>query len=902
MNCLTTKSATLLFSILFFGISLFAKGTTQNAESSKNDLLVAQVNQKHLYGTVLEHQSGSGTSRPALRGIGAAGNPRLKIINLGPSINSRSQDYAPSITADGRRFVFVSDRSGSKELPNGRLSTDFWAFTKRNAADTVYDGIVPYNIDTSPDADQQGINTVLNEGTACIAAGGTALLFVGCNRPDGLGDCDIYGATLDESATDVIKFTRPQVYRKVNSEFFDSQPTITSDGKRMYFTSTRPGPNSNGKNIHEEMDIWYSDWDDFEGEWKAAVNLAAINTPHRECSPYICADGRSLIFSSDRPGGFGGLDFYVTYYDNATNSWSAPENLGRPLNTSGDDQFITITADGKYVYFSSTRTDISGNQGGLDLYMGWVPTFPRTIVIAGTVIDECAGDPIDATVSMTNKNTGKVVENTYNERTKAFHHILTWEDFVQGSDTAKEITIDVTSTHPRYGTKTVSQKVPFHEFTEFTDSANKHADSFNIVIPMGERPKLVASIEEADYVSQGKARRPELANWRGLVMAEILNWNLYPLLNYVFFEEGSAEFSPRYHVFKSRQDARNFTDTTIIGGTIEKYQHILNIYGFRLNMYPNEKIEIVGNNDDETHLEKTTPNLSQSRADLVRNYLRDIWGITEDRMTVRSRNIPEAPSNRKDSLGMEENRRVELRSTEWEVFKPIFDKDLSKLPQPDDMTFVLSNGVGDDLVASRQVVIKRGDAVWKTLTNSDLGAITNTEFVWDWTDENGEYPADNTPFTAQLFITTTSGAVCTSDPIEIPVMQVSTQERLVATGEGRTREDYSLILFPFGSDQGGPINERVMRDYVYGRVVPTSDIVITGHTDIIGLFDRNVQLSQRRANSVRTGIQRHSGRFKSMSVSGVGPENPMYPNDFPEGRFYNRTVRVQIESTIYGTD
>jgi outer membrane protein OmpA-like peptidoglycan-associated protein/Tol biopolymer transport system component len=897
MNYLTTRLAKLLFLVVLFSTNLFAEETIQNAESNTNNLFIAQVNQKHLYGSVFENQSGSKTPRTRIQGIGVAGNPRLKIINMGPSINSSRLDYAPSVTADGKRFVFVSDREGSKELPNGKLSTDFWAFTKVNAADTIYDGIRPYNIDLTPDVDQQGINTILNEGVACISAGGRALLFTGCNRPDGLGDCDIYGSNVDESTNDVIKFEKPRAYRALNTEYFDSQPSLTANGQRVYFTSTRPSANSSGSNTYDEMDIWYSDWDEFEGDWKPAKNISEINSSGVDCSPYICADGKSLIFSSDRSGGYGGLDFYVTYFEEATNTWSAPQNLGTPLNTSSDDQFITISADGKQLYFSSTRSDISGNQGSLDLYMGWVPTYPRTIIITGVVVDECAGDPIDAKVSMTNKYTGKVVENTYNEKTKSFQHILTWEDFIKGSDTAKEITIDVTSSHARYGTKTVSQKILYHEFTEFVDSAKIHADSFDLKIPMGERPNLIPVVAEADYIQKSKIRRPELANFRGLVMAEILNWSLYPLLTYVFFDEGSSEFSERYHIFKSKNEIANFTDTTIVGGTLAKYYHILNIFGFRLNKYPNEKIVIVGNNDAETPNEKK-PGLSKARADLVFNYLRDVWGIGEDRMEVKVRDIPEAPSNRKDSLGMRENRRVEIRSTEWEVYKPIFDKDLSKLPQPDDMVFNISNGVGDDLVASRKIVIKRGNEEWITL--SDLGKIESKQYTWDWTNEDGIYPTDNTPFTAQLFITTTSGAVCTSDPVDIPVLQVSTQERMVATGEGKTKEDYSLILFPFGSDQAGPVNERVMNDYVYGRVFPTSDIVITGHTDIIGLFDANVKLSQRRANTVRNGIQKSSGgKYKGINVNGVGPENPMYPNETPEGRFYNRTVRVQIESTIY---
>jgi outer membrane protein OmpA-like peptidoglycan-associated protein len=348
-------------------------------------------------------------------------------------------------------------------------------------------------------------------------------------------------------------------------------------------------------------------------------------------------------------------------------------------------------------------------------------------------------------------------------------------------------------------------------------------------------------------------------------------------------------------MFKSPDETRMFTDTTITGGTLNKYYHILNIFGFRLNMFPEENIEIIGCNDDVTQAEKRN-GLSQERAEKVFNYLRDIWKISPDRMKIVARNLPALPSNKTDSLGKLENRRVEIVSKEWEVYKPIFDKDVSKLPQPEDMIFQMSNGIDNEIVASRKIVIKREDKDWITIT--DIGT-TDTAHTWDWTNEDGAYPEDNVSYTAQLFVTTKSGAVCSSDPVEIPTLQVSTQERIIATGEGKTKEDYSLILFPFNSAEAGPVNERVMRDYVYGRIFPTSDIIVTGHTDIVGLFDYNVKLSERRAATVRNGIHRQSGgKYQNLQVSGVGPATPLYPNEVPEGRFYNRTVHVQIESTI----
>lgn len=249
---ITKLAALLVFTGLFCISTVYSEEIINNTANVSNNLLVAQANQKYLYGIVLENQSGTGSQqRVAREGIGIAGNKRLKIINLGPAVNSSADDYAPTVTHNGKMIYFVSNRPNSKELPNGNLSTDFWAFTKNIAEDTNYTAATVYNIDTSPDIDQLGVNTILNEGVATISGDGKTLYFTGCNRPDGYGDCDIYAVKLDGD-----KFAKPiNLGRNVNSGDFDSQPSITPDGKRLYFTSTRSGPNSAGKNVGEEMDI-----------------------------------------------------------------------------------------------------------------------------------------------------------------------------------------------------------------------------------------------------------------------------------------------------------------------------------------------------------------------------------------------------------------------------------------------------------------------------------------------------------------------------------------------------------------------------------------------------------------------------------------------------------------------
>jgi hypothetical protein len=192
---------------------------------------------------------------------------RIKIINLGPVVNWKGLDYAPTISADGKTLFFVSNRPGSIKTKDGDFSHDFWAAKKKDRLDTIFSP--PYNIDTTYQWGDLGVNTRLNEGAASIAADGQTLYFTGCNREDGFGSCDIYKTTIEGD-----HWGRPvNLGPNVNSDKFDSQPSIAPDQSRLYFVSTRPGPNSDGGNYPKNFDIWYSDWDPDLEEWKPAKNL-----------------------------------------------------------------------------------------------------------------------------------------------------------------------------------------------------------------------------------------------------------------------------------------------------------------------------------------------------------------------------------------------------------------------------------------------------------------------------------------------------------------------------------------------------------------------------------------------------------------------------------------------------
>ncbi|MDR1054737.1 MAG: OmpA family protein [Prevotellaceae bacterium] len=144
---------------------------------------------------------------------------------------------------------------------------------------------------------------------------------------------------------------------KVNSKYHESQASLSYDGNTLYFISDRPGG-------FGEHDIYLSRRD-AKGNWGEPVNLGpAINTEYDELCVFIHPDGKTLYFSSKGHENMGGFDIFKSVFENG--KWSTPENLGYPVNTPDDDLFFTLSASGKRGYFSSIR---EGGKGDQDLYM-----------------------------------------------------------------------------------------------------------------------------------------------------------------------------------------------------------------------------------------------------------------------------------------------------------------------------------------------------------------------------------------------------------------------------------------------------------------------------------------------------------------------------------------------------
>ena len=246
-------------------------------------------------------------------------------VRLSAPLNTFKFQYFPALTADSRFLLFTG-------RPAASSGEDLYV-SRQNK-----DGSMGEPQPISP-----AINSSYNEGAGSISGDGKTLVFASCDRPKAIGNCDLYISRRTGN-----NWSPPlNLGLNVNSTEWDSQPSLSADGRTLYFTSTRRGGQG-------QEDIYLSTLQ-ADGNWSPAQNVGTpVNTPGKDMAPFIHASGTTLYYVTDGLVGMGGLDVFRCE-KTAAGTWSPPANLGYPLNTFENEASLFIASDNQKGFCSRSR-------------------------------------------------------------------------------------------------------------------------------------------------------------------------------------------------------------------------------------------------------------------------------------------------------------------------------------------------------------------------------------------------------------------------------------------------------------------------------------------------------------------------------------------------------------------
>ena len=442
-------------------------------------------------------------------------NPvRCLIDNLGPKVNSPYADHSPVVSADESVLVFSSRRptttGGDIDPTDGDYFEDIMISYKQDGAWT----------------EAQNIGTQIN-GTEHDAAIGMS--------PDGQklfsykGDNggDIY---LSELKGDV--WSKPvRMDNIINTKYHESSACFSNDYKTIYFTSDRPDQSLGGR------DIYYSKLNK-KGKWSEPVNMGSvINTKYDEEGVFMHPDGKHLYFSSKGQGTMGGYDVFKSTWNDVTQSWGTPENIGYPINTPDDDVYFVVSASGKHGYFTSYQKE---GYGANDLYLvtflgpekpfllsteenllasiaapvsekqvqAEVALTTNLTIVKGRTMDAASMQPVEAAIDIVDNSTNEIITTVlsnsqsgkylvtlpsgknYGIAVSADGYLFHSENFdIPASQDYQELSKDVLLKRVEIGT-TITLKNIFFEFNKAALTSESTYELENLIKLLNDNPKM----------------------------------------------------------------------------------------------------------------------------------------------------------------------------------------------------------------------------------------------------------------------------------------------------------------------------------------------------------------------------------------------------------------------------
>ncbi len=303
-----------------------------------------------------------------------------------PNISTSADEYLGTLSPDGQLFYFTRRKYVSDGNPfgEGKVLREFFSCSQKKGGQFGEGDMLP-----AP------FNNAEGEGSPTINLTNDLLIFTQRHTvklPGGTyPNYDLYYSEFDG-----YEWSQPKpLPGKINrNDSWESQPSLSSDGRVLFFASDRPGGRGGS-------DIWYATRKS-DGTWNDPVNMGpTINTEYNERSPFLHTDSKTLYFSSNGHDGLGGQDIFYSKMD-GKRQWSDPVNIGSPINTENDEVDFFVSLDGKTGYFSSNNYgDKDWNIYQFELYE---EARPHTMVIVKGKVTADEGDLENAVVEIRDTN------------------------------------------------------------------------------------------------------------------------------------------------------------------------------------------------------------------------------------------------------------------------------------------------------------------------------------------------------------------------------------------------------------------------------------------------------------------------------------------------------------------
>jgi outer membrane protein OmpA-like peptidoglycan-associated protein len=373
---------------------------------------------------------------------------------------------------------------------------------------------------------------------------------------------------------------------------------------------------------------------------------------------------------------------------------------------------------------------------------------------------------------------------------------------------------------------------------------------------------------------------------RPLEIRETIVTQTFPLLPYVFFDSASSALPSKY---TSKTTPAAFNEQTLPKQTLPIYYAMLDVIGKRMTA-SSSKLIITGTTDG---LERKTPNerkmLAEQRARTIASQLQTRWGIKAERFEIRTMDRPVLASNEMYAEGVEENRRVELSSSDATLLAPVvhsrFNEYVPVQPVHDIAVTVRHPEVASGWTLD---VSHQGRTVGERKGSASPPSSITFKLDQEMTDRLGPVVGEVDTLQARMVIDQQSGTPA----------QATTAFALNKTVSNFEVSRLSLIVFDYDRSEISSTNQEMMKRVIASSVREGSTATIIGSTDRLGEMQHNLELSTERAKAVDIFARRIAPALNVKEVKGVGPNILPYDNTLPEGRYYCRTVSLTITTPL----